>query len=81
MLFERPDQEHLKDVIACGTSAQAKALLALAYLSKCGVLSTQRKSVLKRKALVRDAALLGVVQAYEIDNDLPELLDSLELLL
>merc|ERR1712146_554404 len=78
-LFERPQQEHLLDVLACGSTTQAKTLLALQYLHKCGLLSEQRKSVLKRKALDRNAALLGIVQAFEVDQDLAELLDSLEL--
>jgi hypothetical protein len=76
-LFERRDAEQLSQVLACATTVQAKCLLTLSYLSKCGKLNNEQKKLLKLKALQRDVALAGAVQAYEIDQDLAELLDSL----
>jgi hypothetical protein len=76
-LFQQRDATQLAAVLACAGAVQAKCLLAVSYLAKCSSLTPHAKAALKRKALARDVALAGAVQAYEVDGDLSELLDSL----
>jgi hypothetical protein len=76
-LFQQRDATQLAAVLACAGAVQAKCLLAVSYLAKCSSLTPHATAALKRKALARDVALAGAVQAYEVDGDLSELLDSL----
>ena len=76
-LFPSGQLSSLADVLAAVSSTQAKCLLTAAFLSRAGTISSALKTSLKLRALRNDAALGGAVQAFEVDNDVNELLDTL----
>ena len=58
----------------------AKLLLVISHAMTQRLLTPAQRSALKDRALVGDSTLLACIEAFEVDGDLDELLDSMRML-
>ncbi len=66
----------VEDPVAASTQI-GKLLVVLSLLHKGQQIDQNQKSQLKVMAIHEDPALLGALEAFEVDNDLFELADTL----
>jgi hypothetical protein len=67
-------------VLSSARTPIAKLLLLISHLYKQGRLNAAQRSTLKDKAMASDAALLACIEAFEVDGDIDEILDSFNII-